>query len=157
MVLSCFVICKWAGVYASHRQALANDCQGAKEKSFSLVGKAYNLAIMVTMTVCFSLCRSLSSFATQLLFWLFCFELFTLRWLFVLRIMNNASSVLQWCKSEWTLRAFTMTSQSVLWAWITVGQFFLLQTNEIKYKTHRKHRSNVKADHERKAYVCMTS
>lgn len=44
MVLSCFVICKWASADASHQQALANDCQDAKEKSFSLAGEAYNLA-----------------------------------------------------------------------------------------------------------------
>lgn len=56
MALSRFVLCKWASADASHQQALANDCQDAKEKSFSLAGEAYNLAIMVTTTVCLFLC-----------------------------------------------------------------------------------------------------
>lgn len=61
MVLSCFVICKWAGADASRQQALANDCQDAKEKSLSLAGEAHNLAIMVTITVCLSLSGSVST------------------------------------------------------------------------------------------------
>lgn len=55
MVLSCFVTCKWVRADASRQQALANDCQDAREKSASLVGEADNLAITVTITACLSL------------------------------------------------------------------------------------------------------
>lgn len=58
MVLSCFVTCKWVRADASRQQALANDCQDAREKSSSLVGEADNLAITVTIIACLSLCGS---------------------------------------------------------------------------------------------------
>lgn len=55
MVLSCFVTCKWVRTDASRQQALANDCQDAREKSSSLAGEADNLAITVTIIACLSL------------------------------------------------------------------------------------------------------
>ena len=70
MVLSCFVICQWAGADASYREALANDCQDAKETSFSLAAEAYNLAIIVTIAVCFFLCLPLSLLSMWLMYWL---------------------------------------------------------------------------------------
>lgn len=86
MVLSCFVTCKWVLADASRQQALANDCQDAREKSSSLVGEADNLAITVTIIACLSLCGSYPQF-------LHCCSniyLFILRlFFFVLRIMNN--------------------------------------------------------------------
>lgn len=62
MVLSCFVTCKWVLADASRQQALANDCQDAREKSSSLVGEADNLTITVTIIACLSLCGSSPQF-----------------------------------------------------------------------------------------------
>lgn len=85
MVLSCFVTCKWVLADASRQQALANDCQDAREKSSSLVGEADNLAITVTIIACLSLCGS----SPQFLHCCLSIYLFILRLFFVWRIMNN--------------------------------------------------------------------
>lgn len=89
MVRSCFVIWKWAGADASHRQALANDCQNAKEKSFSLAGEAFNLAIMITVTVSFSLCLPLSLFSMQLLYCVYVFVIINAEMVICLEDIKN--------------------------------------------------------------------
>lgn len=51
MLPSSFVTCKWVRAASSRQQALANDCQGSREKSSSL---ADNLTITVTIIACLS-------------------------------------------------------------------------------------------------------
>lgn len=110
MVLSCFVTCKWVLADASRQQALANDCQDAREKSSSLVGEADNLAITVTIIACLSLCGSSSQFLHCCL----SIYLFILRLFFVLRIMNNIWKIIENEHSDIPLESLLLLCNWVL-------------------------------------------
>lgn len=101
MVLSCFVICKWAGADASRQQALAKDCQDAKEKSLSLAGEAHNLAIMVTITVCLSLSGSVSTLSAIPLLAICVFIVIYAEMAFCLE-NNKQNSIIINIFNEWT-------------------------------------------------------
>lgn len=71
-----FATCKWVRAASSRQQALANDCQGSREKSSSL---ADNLTITVTIIACLSVGGSVltpSTIPSLLLKHLFFWRLF---------------------------------------------------------------------------------
>lgn len=90
MLPSSFATCKWVRAASSRQQALANDCQGSREKSSSL---ADNLTITVTIIACLSVGGSVltpSAIPSLLLKHLFLWKYFFFL-LFVWRRITKAS------------------------------------------------------------------